>query len=74
MTTTVEEKIDKIFNLYNDYGSVEYMGQSVTHLEHALQTAYFARRCAWMKRGRLPPRAQTITAPSSVSGVAPGPG
>ena len=43
MTTTVEEKIDKIFNLYNDYGSVEYMGQSITHLEHALQTAYFAR-------------------------------
>jgi predicted HD phosphohydrolase len=40
---TTEEKINNIFKLYNDYGSVEYMGQGITHLEHALQTAYFAR-------------------------------
>jgi predicted HD phosphohydrolase len=40
---TIEQKIDKIFKLYNDYGSVEYMGTGITHSEHALQTAYFAR-------------------------------
>lgn len=36
--------MDKILNLYYKHGSSDYIGESVTQLEHALQTAHLAKQ------------------------------
>ena len=36
--------MDKIFELFGKYGSYDYIGENVSQLEHALQSAYLARQ------------------------------
>lgn len=43
-TTTPNSVIDKIFNLYNKYGSRDYIGEGLTQTEHALQCAECAEK------------------------------
>lgn len=36
------DKISKILDLYNKWGASDYIGESITQIEHALQCAYLA--------------------------------
>lgn len=36
--------VDKILNLYNKYGSIDYIGEGITQIEHAVQCAECAEK------------------------------
>ena len=38
----MENKIKQIIDLFNDFGSADYIGEPVSIIEHSLQAAYEA--------------------------------
>jgi 2-amino-1-hydroxyethylphosphonate dioxygenase (glycine-forming) len=42
--STIRQRLDSIFGLYEINGSAEYIGESVTILEHSFQTALLAEK------------------------------
>lgn len=40
---TVTRIVNEVFSLYTEYGEEDYIGEKMTQLDHALQTAYMAQ-------------------------------